>query len=84
VRGAGESPHYDPVIDTATAPVRRHLLGVRVAGVDAASKSFRVGDVNFVREVFTVEVYLGVVPEEPEWSAALAPPWARCPGMCWC
>ena len=33
-------------------------LGVRIAGVDTASKSFRVGDVNFVREIFTVEVYL--------------------------
>ena len=33
-------------------------LGVRVVGVDAGSKSFRVGDVNFVREIFTVEVYL--------------------------
>ena len=45
--------HYDPFIDTATAPLRRHLVAVRAAGVDAGSKSFRVGDVNFVREVFT-------------------------------
>jgi len=78
-RGTGENPHYDPFIDTATASVRRHLLGVRVAGVDAASKSFRVGDVNFVREIFTVEVYLAAAPEEPEWSAAIAPPWSTLP-----
>ena len=79
VRGTGETLHYDPFIDAATAPLRQHLLGVRVAGVDAASKSFRVGDVNFVREVFTVEVYLAVAPEEPEWSAVLAPPWSTLP-----
>ena len=51
-------PAYDPIIDAATATLRRHLVAVRVAGVDTASKSFRVGDVNFVREVFTIEVYL--------------------------
>jgi hypothetical protein len=54
-------------------------VAVRVAGVDAASKSFRVGDVAFVREVFTVEVYLRSPPEEPEWSAAVAPPWSTLP-----
>ena len=59
-RGNAEPAHYDPGIDAATLPLRRHLLGVRVAGVDTASKSFRVGDVAFVREVFTVEVYLGI------------------------
>jgi hypothetical protein len=70
---------HDPHIEEATAALRRQLLGVRVIGVDAASKSFRVGDVNFVREVLTVEVYLSVRPEEPEWSAVLAPPWSTVP-----
>ncbi len=78
-RGSADAAHYDPFIDAATAPMRRHLVAVRVAGVDAASKSFRVGDVNFVREVFTVEVYLRSPPEEPEWSAAVAPPWSTLP-----
>src|SRR6185436_14363662 len=78
-RGIGEQAHYDPAIDSATLPLRRHLLGVRIAGVDAASKSFRVGDVAFVREIFTVEVYLGIAPEEPEWSAVVAPPWSTLP-----
>ncbi len=79
VRAAGESTHYDPFVDAATTPMRRHLLGVRIAGVDAASKSFRVGDVNFVREVLTVEVYLAVAPAEPEWDAVIAPPWSALP-----
>jgi len=39
-----------------------------------------VGDVNFVREVFTIEVYLQLAPEEePEWSAVVAPPWSTLP-----
>ena len=79
VPGRGDGAHYDPYIDAATAPLRRHLLGVRVAGVDAASKSFRVGDVDFVREILTVEVYLDVAPEAPEWSAVMAPPWSTLP-----
>ena len=78
-RGNGTEAHYDPGIDAATSPLRRHLLGVRIAGVDAASKSFRVGDVAFVREVITVEVYLAIAPEEPEWSALVAPPWSTLP-----
>ena len=78
-RGNGIEAHYDPGVDAATLPLRRHLLGVRIAGVDAASKSFRVGDVAFVREVFTVEVYLAIAPEEPEWSALVAPPWSTLP-----
>jgi hypothetical protein len=76
---AGESVRYDPLVDTATASMRRHLLGVRIAGVDVASKSFRVGDVAFVREVFTVEVYLAVPPADLEWSAVMAPPWSTLP-----
>jgi len=75
----GNRAGYDPSIEEATAALRRQLLGVRFIGVDAASKSFRVGDVNFVREVLTVEVYLSARPEEPEWSAALAPPWTTMP-----
>ncbi len=78
-RGNGIEAHYDPGVDAATLPLRRHLLGVRIAGVDAASKSFRVGDVAFVREVITVEVYLAIAPEEPEWSAVVAPPWSTLP-----
>jgi hypothetical protein len=72
----GQRTDYDPRIGDAISLLRRHLLGVRVIGVDAASKSFRVGDVNFVREIITVEVYLAAAPEEPEWTAALAPPWS--------
>jgi len=76
----GERADYDPYIDATTARLRRHFLGVRVAGVEAVSKSFRVGDVNFVREVFTIEVYLAITPDDdPDWNAVVAPPWSALP-----
>lgn len=75
----GGRADHDPYVEAATASLRRHLLGLRVAGVDAASKSFRVGDVDFVREIITVEVYLASPPEEPEWSALIAPPFSTIP-----
>jgi hypothetical protein len=78
-RGASGDALYDPFIDAATAPLRRHLVAVRAVGVDTGSKSFRVGDVNFVREVFTVEIYLDVGADDAEGIAMLAPPWSTLP-----
>jgi hypothetical protein len=75
----GKDGHYDPVIDSATAPMREHLVALRVTGVDAVSKSFRVGDVDFPREIFTVEVYLDLSPDDPDWNAAIAPPFSTLP-----
>ncbi len=72
-------PAYDPHIDAATATLRRHLLAVRVAGAETASRSFRVGDVDFVREVFTVDVYLALAPDKADWNAVVAPPWSAVP-----
>jgi len=54
-------------------------VAVRLAGVDAASKSFRVGDVNFIRELFAIDVYLDIPPEDPEQDAVFAPPWSTLP-----
>ena len=54
-------------------------MAVRPVGVDTGSKSFRVGDVNFVREVFTIEVYLDITPGDPDWNAVVAPPWSTLP-----
>jgi hypothetical protein len=77
-RGEADS-RYDPAIETATAPMRQRLAAVRVAGVDTQSKSFRVGDVNFVRELFVVDVYANIPPEDPEQDAIFAPPWSTLP-----
>jgi hypothetical protein len=79
IRGDGRETHYDPSLDTATAPIRRQLAGLRVVGSDTASKSFRVGDVNFLREVFTIEVYTTSAPMDPEREAFPAPPWSTLP-----
>jgi hypothetical protein len=79
VRNPDEPGHYDPFIDTATAPIRQHLAGVRVVGTDSASKSFRFGDLNVVRELFIIEVYTTIPPDDPEQDAAVAPPWSTVP-----
>jgi hypothetical protein len=71
--------HYDPAIEAATAPLRQRLAAVRLVGVDTASKSFRVGDVNFVRELFIIDVYANVAPGDPEQDAVFAPPWSTLP-----
>ena len=79
VRSEGSNARYDSMIDTVTAPARRQLAGLRVVGADAASRSFRIGDVNFVREQFTIDIYATVVPEDPEREAVVAPPWSTLP-----
>jgi hypothetical protein len=75
----GSNSHYDPHVDSATAPMRRQLAGLRVTGSDAVSRSFRIGDVNFVRELFTIEVYATVTPEDAERDAVVEPPWSTLP-----
>src|SRR5207253_10139669 len=74
VQNQAEASHYDPIVDAATAPMRQHLVGVRFTGTDTKSKSFRVGDVNIVRELFVIDVYTTSAPVDPEQDASLAPP----------
>ncbi|MGB9395131.1 MAG: hypothetical protein WCB32_10130 [Pseudolabrys sp.] len=71
--------HYDPHVDSATASVRRQLAGLRAIGSDAVSRSFRIGDINFVRELFTIEVYAMTAPEDSERDAVVEPPWSTLP-----
>ncbi len=71
--------HYDPAIGAATRPMRWRLRAVRVVGSDSVSKSFRVGDVDFIRELFLVDIYADVPPGEAEQDAAFAPPWSTLP-----
>jgi hypothetical protein len=78
-RWSGEGDDLDPAVAEATAPMRHRLLAIRVAGVDTTSKSFRVADVNFIRELFIVEVYLDVPPADPEQDAVFAAPWSTVP-----
>jgi hypothetical protein len=76
--GEAGAPH-DPAVAAATAPLRQRLRAVKVTGVDATSKSFRVADVNFIRELFLVDVYLDMSPGDPEQDAVFAAPWSTLP-----
>jgi hypothetical protein len=78
-RWGAPSEACDPAVAAATAPLRQALVGFRLAGVDTASKSVRVGDFNVTRELFVVDVYLALPPEDPEQDAAIAPPWSTVP-----
>ena len=71
--------HYDSHVDSATASMRLQLAGLRAIGSDAVSRSFRIGDVNFVRELFTIEVYAKTAPEDPERDAVAGSPWSTLP-----
>ena len=75
---AREGDTYDPYIDTATALLRHRLVGFKVTGTDT-SNSFRFGDVNFVRQLFIVHVYVSTQPIDPEQDAIVAPPWSALP-----
>jgi hypothetical protein len=79
VRREGGEGHYDPVVDAATAPLRRALAGLRVADADITSKTFRIGDVSFVRELLVVDVYVTIAPGNPDEDALAAPPWSTLP-----
>ena len=79
VRGDGGGSHFDPLVAAATAVMRARLAGARVVATDTTSKSFRVGDFEFVRELFVVEVYMSTPPLEPEQDAIAAPPWSTLP-----
>ena len=73
----GES--YDPYVDAATALMRSRLVGFKVVGTDSTSKSFRFGDINFLRQLFIVDVYAQVPPINPEQDAIVAPPFSALP-----
>ena len=79
VRREGDAAHYDPYVDAATAPIRAQLAGLRIAGADPTSKSFRIGDVDFMRELLLVELYTTIEPHAPERDGVVAPPWSTLP-----
>jgi hypothetical protein len=78
-RANDAAKNYDPAVDAATAPMRRSLAAVKVVGTDTTSKSFKVAEINVVRELFLVDVYLAKLPEDTEQDAAIAPPWSATP-----
>jgi hypothetical protein len=79
VRKEAADQPYDPVVDAASADLRAHLAGVRIVGTDTASKSFRVGEFEVVRELIVVDIYTTFAPIDPDLDAAVAPPWSTLP-----
>ena len=77
--GTTNGDHYDSYVDAATAPMRRYLAGLRPRGSDTVSRSFRVGDVNFIRELFTFEIYTTASSEDAERDGIVEPPWSTLP-----
>ncbi|HEX2352754.1 MAG TPA: hypothetical protein VHJ16_08245, partial [Xanthobacteraceae bacterium] len=78
-RTDGEDARFDPLVAAATAVMRAQLLGVRVVGTDTTSKSFRFGDLEYVRELLVIEVYTSAAPIDPEQDAVVAAPWSTLP-----
>jgi hypothetical protein len=77
--GAPGSERHDGAVEAATAPMRHALAAIRITGTDTTSKSFKVAEINVVRELFLIEVYLNKAPEDPDQDAAIAPPWSTIP-----
>jgi len=75
----GDGRRYDPEVDRTTALLRGQLAGFRLAGVDSASKTFRVGETTFVRELQLIDVYLRDASANPGLAAVVAPPWNPVP-----
>ncbi|MGF1611348.1 MAG: hypothetical protein ACFCUQ_18240 [Kiloniellales bacterium] len=78
-RESADDERYDPVIERATALLRRGLAGLELLGVDAASKTIRFGDLTYAREVLVVAAYLDLPAGDVEAAAAVAPPWSPLP-----
>ena len=79
VRRDGDDLHYDPVVDATTAPMRGSVVGLQVVGADETSKTFRVGDISFVRQLYSIDVYVRVTSEDAERHAGVAAPWSTIP-----
>src|SRR4029077_6575435 len=70
---------YDPAVAAATAPLRQRLAAGRGAGGGTGPESFRIDDVNFIRELFAIDVYVDMPAEDPAQDAVFAPPWSTLP-----
>lgn len=79
VRSTDDAAAYDPYVDKSTALMRERLVGFKTAGIDKTSKSFRVGELNFRREMPITELYVNASSENLEDAAVIAPPWSALP-----
>jgi hypothetical protein len=68
---------YDPEVALATANLRRSLVGLKVVEVDSEVKKY--SDITFTYVVPVIEVYLNSTAADPQWLAAITPPWSPVP-----
>ncbi len=69
----------DPEVAATTALARRSLVGLKIVGTNSASKAIRFGDLTLTRPLLLVDVYANVNPDDPDSTAAFAPPWTTVP-----
>ncbi len=79
VRSADDAAAYDPYVDKSTALMRQRLVGLKTAGIDKTSKSFRMGELSFLREMPITDVYIDASRENLADAAVIAPPWSALP-----
>lgn len=79
VREGADDTTYDAFVDRATALVRKRLKGLKVSGIDKTSKSFRVGELTFSREMPITDVYLDSQNAVLDDAGVIAAPWSAVP-----
>jgi len=81
-RWSGGNPHdlrgFDPAVDRATALMRRHLVGIKVVGIQKVVKDLG-GDLILRYDVPLVRVYVNLTGPDPQQVAAIALPWSTVP-----
>ncbi|MBI4610463.1 MAG: hypothetical protein HY726_15810 [Candidatus Rokubacteria bacterium] len=77
VRQSQGAPTYDPLVEESTALLREQLVALRVLRVEEEEKT--VAEVQLVRRVPVVEVYLRAPGPDLEHVLPVAPPWSSLP-----
>src|SRR5262249_40133302 len=75
----GSGADADPAVAAATALARSRLVGLRVVGTDKRAKTIRLADMTLTRELLIVETYVDANADDPDATAAVAPPWSTVP-----
>ncbi|MGH7080975.1 MAG: hypothetical protein ACREFV_00745 [Acetobacteraceae bacterium] len=69
----------DPAVAATTALARKSLVGLKVVGTNSVSKAIRFANLTLTRPLLVVDVYANVNPDDPDSTAAFAPPWTTVP-----
>ena len=78
VKSSDNDRAYDPVIETATHPMREQLVGLKVLRVERKIEKLG-GEIEVRKRTPIVEVYVNLTARDLPQVAALAPPWSTVP-----